>query len=370
MLVQIFKPLENSSETFAMNKIGDTTKITSLNIKERFYTYGTFTMEIPSDALFARNITENTLLYIDYKRWFRVDGIIDSGGMLEITGKDLKGLLADRITIYGMKQDTGTAGYDVFLGTTEEVLKHYIKNNLVNPVDENRRIFGLEIGLSLCRGIQQDSYMSRFENVAELAEKVCKNAKIGYKIDVDFERNKMIFDVIVGENKVENQSVKNRVVFDIGYGNIARVRYETNISSGSNAFYTTKSGASLEEDAVTQLIFRENETAPSGVYRREKHLNVSCKSVGEMDVYARKEMENYIDANSFEVDVKSFSEYGTIYNLGDIVTVKGNGITLDTNITEAETIYQGNSMSLRLTFGDKKPKPINILQTKINNQGV
>lgn len=369
LLIQLYKPLESDTETFAGNKLGDITKVTSLTFKDKLENYGSFTLNVPKSILFVDKIIKNTLLYVDYDYWLIVKGIVDVGNTLEITGFNLKSLLADRITLYGLTQGAGTTGYDVVQGSTETVIKHYIANNLTSPTDPNRKIVGLEIATDQHRGLATDTYMSRFELVNEAVEKICKNAKIGYDIKVDLATNKMIFDVIVGEDKSESQSERNRVIFAVDRNNVASARYETNISTGKNAFYSTKSGGGLETDAVTQLVFRED-TILSGINRREMHLNVSCDSVSDIATYAKKDMESYEDTDSFEIDVKGFAEYGDIYKLGDIVTVRNDTVSLDTIITEAETSYSGVNKSLKLTFGNKKPKLLNQISKQINNKGV
>lgn len=366
MIIQIFSPLISDADTFAGNKLGDITKVIKYSQKENFFGIGKFDLTIAAATLFSDKIEEDTLLYVDYTDWLVVTGVVEENGLLEIAGTDLKGYLDNRITLYGgTEQDTGTGGYDVIKGSTETVLKHYINNNLVNPLDSGRKIVGMTVAEDRLRGIAADTYMARLENVATLAEKVCKNGKIGYSIGVNLAANKFIFDVTEPIDKTVGQAERNRVVFAVERKNIANIKFERSIKDSKNAFYATKSGSSSDADALTQLVLREGDTAPTGIKRREMQLTVSCEGVSEMEKYARKDMKNYEDINSFEAEIKGYDEYRDIYNIGDIITIVRGDITVDTQITEAVRTITQNSKTLSLTFGNKKPKLLKQIETMI-----
>ena len=332
---------------------------------------GEFALTLPVGSNSADLIEANTLLWVDKADWLLVRNVHADHQLYTVTGHDLKGLLADRITLYGHEQDTGTYGYDVVQGSTETVLKHYIANNLTAPEDENRRIRGLILAADQGRGLASDTYMSRFQPLHELAEAVCKNGKIGYDITADLSLNKMIFDVVTGVDRSKGQASVNRVVFSRKFKNVLSLERESGITANKNVFYATKSGGTLESDATTVMVSGEEEV-PAGINRREMQLNVSCDSVADIETYALKDVNDYAKTDSFVVSPGSFDDYGPVYSLGDKVTIEDEAlnVTLDAVIAEAEKSITPEGRTLTLTFGTKKPRILNQLNIKINNKGV
>lgn len=366
--IQVFKPFENDEETFQSNKLGDIVTSSEFTIKNSFYGVGNFKLYLSADTNYADKIKEDYWLLVG-NDWVTVDDIVDENGTLTITGKELKGILSKRITLYQDENaPAGTEGYDVVQGTTEQVMKHYVTNNVISPSDVNRKIIGV-VNASEHTGSEyqnEDTYMSRFENVAELLEKVGKNKEFGWALVPDLTSDNIQFDVIKGANKVESQTERSRVIFAVNRKNISRITRSVGMSTCKNAFYATKSGGTLEADAITQLVTRE-ETAPTGVYRREMQMNVSCDSTTEIETYALKDAENYKRIDSFTVEVAG-NDFGTVYNLGDYVTIKNNTETCDTQITVAERTYKNSSSQLKLTFGNEKPKPVDKINQQLKNK--
>ncbi len=369
MLIQMFRPLTEVSHTFQSNKIGDITTASDFSYEPNFYTYGQFAIRIPFGVRFANLIEENTLLYVDHKYWLVVRDVVttidDGTREYEITGTDLKGITTSHLTLYPSSTLLGAQGYDVATGSSESIMKHYVDYNMINPTDLNRKVISLSNANDLNRGVSADTYMSRFEYVSDVLAKVGKNAQLGYDITVDLTNNKMVFDVLPAIDKSENQSERNRVVFDVERGNVKGIVVEKRSSTGKNAFYATKSGGSLEADAVTQLVC--DEPVPKGIYRREMQLNVSCESVEDIEIYARKDIGNYTNVLSFEQSIRA-SGFGDIFGLGDIVTIKNRVLgmvqhvqIIGAKITESDLI---------LVFNQHSPKLLDLINQKLKNKGV
>lgn len=368
---QIFKPLRAASDTFQKNKIGDCVSAISYTYRKKFYDVGEFTLILPSDCPAAATIGINTLLFADRTDWLIVRNVRREQSQYTITGYDLCGLLKDRITLYGAEQDVGAYGYDVVQGSTETVAKHYITNNIAEPTDPNRKVIGFTVAADQNRGLAEDTYMSRFEFLSDLEEKVCKNGGIGYDITVDLAKNAMIFDVLPIVDKTESQSERNRVVFAVERRNVLSLTHEFGATNSKNVFYATKSGGTLEADATTIMV-ADGDTAASGIDRREMQLNVSCDSISEVSKYALKDVENYRETESFEVSPADLSEYGKVYSVGDKVTVRSTlyGITMDAVITEAEKSVTSTGRTIAVTLGEAKPKPLDQIYQAIENKGV
>ncbi|MGN0689269.1 MAG: siphovirus ReqiPepy6 Gp37-like family protein [Oscillospiraceae bacterium] len=370
MRIQVFKPFETPEETFQSNKLADIKDGISLKIENSFYGVGKFTLVLPASAYGAETIDIDSWIYAGGQLVI-VDDIAEDGGYITVTGKELKGLLANRITLYSNDNaPAGTQGYDVFQGATEQVMKHYVEINAVSPADADRVIPGLilEADHTETEYQNEDTYMSRFDNLAELLEIVGKNKEFGWDIVPDLKAGTLTFVVIKGKDKTESQSERERVIFSPNRHNLQSYQRTFGMSSAKNAFYATKSGGTLEADAVTELVIKEGDI-PRGVHRREMQMNVGCDSVDEISKYALKDAENYKPTDSFKVDIAGrIQEYGKIYFLGDYVTIKNGSVVCNTQITAATKTYEGVSESLKLTFGNEKPKPIRNVKNEIKNK--
>ena len=250
-------------------------------------------------------------------------------------------------------------------------MKHYIANNIVNPLDINRVIPAFTLGENKNRGIANDSYMSRLEPLHELCEKLCKNANIGYDVKVDLLNNKQIFDVIDVTDHSASQRDRNQIIFEKGRNNVLSMEREVGNSNEKNVFYAVKSGGSLEADATVIAVTR-GEAQAAGIYRREMQLNVSCESVADIALYARQQMTPYQKTDSFKISAADVENFDNLFFIGDKVTIrdKSLNVTADVIIEGATKEIENSKKSITLEFGEGKPKIINQLNQKIIQKGV
>ena len=353
--------------SFQSQKVGDIQDITEYQYKKSLTDVGLFSMTIPLDTPYADEIAEDYYLFVDKKDWLLVQDVKKTETGYAITGTDLKGILATRITLYDVVNDT--MGFDSVSGSTEECCKHYIANNIVNPIDPNRTIPLVTLVTNQNRGIANDTYMSRFEYLHEVIKKLCENAKIGYTMYADVPNNKIIFDIVNIVDKTIDQQDRNRVVFDVKNKNVLSYERAKGNSTYKNAFYATKSGGGLETDATTKLC-HPTATAPKGIARKEIHLNVSCESVADIETYAKYQYKDYAKIDSLAIAPADVNGYGVIFDVGDKVTQKIDDEYVNTVIQSAEETYSGGNYNVTINFGDEQPQPLKYLKTMINNKGV
>lgn len=353
--------------SFQSAKVGDIFNITEYQYKKSLTDVGFFSMTIPPNTPFADEIAEDYYLFVDKKDWLLVQDVKKTETGYYITGTDLKGILATRITLYDVVNDT--MGFDSVNGSTEECCKHYVLNNIINPTDTNRIIPLVTLATNQNRGIANDTYMSRFEYLHEVIKKLCENAKIGYKMEADIMNNKIIFDVVDIVDKSIDQQDRNRVVFDENGHNISSYERVKGNSTYKNAFYATKSGGNLESDATTKLCLRDS-IVPKGIARKEIHLNVSCESVADIETYAKYQYKDYAKIDSLTIAPADVKGYGVLFDVGDKVTQKIGGEYVNKVIQSAEETYSGNNYNVTISFGDEQPQPLKYLKTMIKNKGV
>src|SRR5690625_5223908 len=104
-----------------------------------------------------------------------------------LTGYTLDGLMSRRITVPPVH-----TSHDRRQGNAELVMKHYVQNNFIDPVDPNRQMPMLEIAPVLNRG-SDIKWESRYKNVAEELENIGQIGNLGWTVYADIPRKKFVF---------------------------------------------------------------------------------------------------------------------------------------------------------------------------------
>ena len=169
--IRIFEAPE--AERPAFRTAGRAMAATAVTVVERLYTLGYFSIEIPREARHAMELKPGRLVLVDGTFWGIVDDLSLSAGTegeaLAVSGRQLKGIMQDRITIpAGFSGVAGTQGYDAVTGPTETLMQHFVRSNLGEAAQPQRRLFGLEIAPDRGRGILEDRYMSRHQVLSEV----------------------------------------------------------------------------------------------------------------------------------------------------------------------------------------------------------
>ncbi len=361
--------ISQGENIFQNSKVGDIANVLSYNYKKNLTKVGSFSMEIPKNTLYADKIEPESFILYD-NDWLIVDNIKLENDIYTIEGTDAKGLLSKRVTLN--KTEYGTEySFDSVEGNTEDCLKHFILTNLVNPINANRKIPLLTIAPSKGRGLENDSYTSRFEPLNEVATKLCQYGSLGYDITVDLPNDKMVFDVAEVIDKTSNQRDRNQVIFDIERGNIVSMSREKGKSNFKNVFIAGLEGGITDYIPYATEVLRSAET-PKGIKRNEMYINVSCENYTEVESMAKQEMPNYLETDSFSVEVNNPQEYGVIYEIGDKVTLRDAFINTmsDKVIRGFDKSMSNGQKTITLEFGEGKPKPLNKLEQKIKQKGV
>lgn len=355
MVIKVFSyPTESGS--FQDEFLLSTNKFVSYEYTKKWVGTGNFTLILPLTKDFLK-IVENCILCID-NDWLFVNNVKHNEKQIEVSGTDLNGFLDLRITAFGKTQVSGADGYDVVKGTTGECINHYINNNAVNPEDNNRKLPRLVIGQT-AKGKDKDSYMARLKMLSEVVGNLCLNATIGYEIVADLDNNRFVFNTLTGTDRSIEQTDNNYVILSQKRNNLYSATYERGNEDLLNAIYAT--GAD-----VTQTVYRDNNT-PSGILRRECAVDVSVESVADIKDYALNEVSGNIANNSYELDIAAVEDFGTLYKLGDYVTVKDavTGNTWTAQIVEATKTYSATEKKIKLTLGDAKTKLLNKIQNTV-----
>lgn len=365
--IRCYDPPEAGAPVFRSQ--GLVTAATSVTLVERHFTPGTFTVEVPWEARHANRLAVGRLVRAGDQDGPAFWGIIDSlaleagaaGQMLTVSGRQLKGLTQDRITIPpDFTTVTGAQGYDPANGPTETVMKHFVAANLFNPAQPGRILCGLDIAPDQGRGLPEDKYLSRHQILSDVLAALGEGAGLGYDIVPDLERHRLVFDVTQGEDHTAGQSARKRVILDVARKTALSQRYEYSAGDSRNLFYTTLAGAELADEALTVTYMREGEAEPVGIRRREAHLSLSASTPAAGEEYnelrrlALLEAEGWKPAECFTVELAPGPYvYRRDFQVGDLVTVRNQawGIAMDARLTEMQTAYTSAGVALSATFG-------------------
>ena len=367
--IRIFDPPEAGTPTF--RTAGRVTAATAVTAVERLYTPGYFSIEIPREARHAMELKPGRLVLVDGAFWGILDDLAleagTEGDMLAVSGRQLKGLMLDRITIpVGFSGVAGTQGYDAVTGPTETLMQHFVRANLGADAQPQRRLFGLELAEDLGRGFPEDRYMSRHEVLSDVLAALGEAAGLGWDLTPDLERHKFVFDVIQGADHTAEQSARKRVILEIPRKTALSQHYRRNTSDSRNLFYATMAGAEFADEALTASYVREGEEEPVGIRRREKHLEIVADTPAAGAEYQELKRLALLEAEAFR-PARSFTctlppgpyRYGADFALGDRVTIQNRdwGVSMHAPLTEMQTAWNSGGLTRTATFG---AAPLNV----------
>lgn len=356
------------------NLLGETSRYESLQITRSWHGLGVLEMWINRYRQHADKFLKGNIIfphnqlnkaYIIRHREIELDEKGKASENWIIRASPLKSYLSQRITIPIEGEE-----YDKIEGDAETVMKHYVNNHLVNPLDSKRKIPNLVIAPSQNRGIET-SWQSRYKNVAEEMETISLSIGLGWDIYLDIGNKQFVFDVYEGENLSANQSILPPVIFSPQLKSLKQLSY-----TESDLDYKNYAIVAGQGEGVDRRIIEAGEES-SGYERYE--LFVDARDVNEEEhpeegePYPRPEQDIISDLTSRgnqklsehsqevylegQILTKSPFVYQEDYDLGDIVTVQNKdwGVTMDSRITEVKEIYEASGFQLDVVFDNDKP---------------
>ena len=353
MFAKIFKPPTLTS-TFTDDFLFATDRISSYEYTKRWTKSGDFTLVCPFDKEILQALKLNGIIFFD-NDWLFIQTISYNGRQITVTGKDCKAFLESRIAL---PNNTGYTGYSSVSGTTAHCIEYYLNLNCINPTDTNRKLPLIFAGGTA--GLESDSYMARFEYISDIITAMCENAGIGYDIRGNIAGNGFKFYTLKGVDRSFNQDVNARVIFSSHWRNIVSQSFEHGIDNLLNAVYAT------DNADYSKLVT----TSANGISRRECNVSVGISNTDSwFEKYALNEVKDNVETESFEIAVP-FSNYGTDYELGDIVTVKDDFQNERFNklITEVTKSYSSGQRSISLALGTPRQKPVQQIVNNLLNQ--
>lgn len=303
-------------------------------------------------------LKDGDIIFIDPKKPLIIESIIidESKNQITIKGRDIKSILERRITVPTVGQ-----AHDSFKGNAEDVIKHYVETNAVNPVDKKRIINQLIIAPTTNKG-QILNWQSRYKYLNSEITNICKTTGLGWEITLDLVNNKFVFDVIEGKDLTNS---KQKVIFSEDFNNITDV-----IKTNDSKNYKTMgyvAGQGEGENREVKEVFKNNDT---GLDRRELFIDARDIEENQDDKLtdrAEAKLKNFDYITSTESTVSNTNFiYQKDWNLGDIVIRKSDSYFENLRVTEVTEVYE-KDFKIDVVLGDVIPNAIEEINEEINS---
>lgn len=282
-----------------------------------------------------------------------IQQVICEATTITINGKSLSELLNQRIIL-------------------NDVTVSAVESSLYDAWTDNQR--GLDVESSTVKGIPE-TYDGVLWGVqfGDAVQTVCKEVDLGFRIVLDLENNKKLFEVYKGEDKSEIDNPKG-VVFSTSKNTLSGIQIDNDDSSLKNVAYVFASDENQKRIVeivgdITGPERRELVVDQSGLMPEPEHdiLDENGNSIGTVPAETMEEfrerlrtigineLANYVSRLNFTAVVPT-SDYGKRYNLGDRVRCysKKYNLQLTVRITEMRRIVDTTGSQMELTLGEPK----------------
>jgi|GEM_PF-441568 len=343
------KPIKIIDKGF--NFLGEVDDYEALIFTRSWGGIGGFEIHINANKKYTDKLRKENIVFVNEKK----AGVIlyrefstDDNERLIVKGQQLKTYLGRRITI----PPTGRA-QDYKNDYVENIMKHYVEANCVNPADTKRKIERLKIAPLKSRGIKTQ-YQTRFKNLAEELEKLSLISGLGWDVYLDLKNKEFVFDVFEGRDLTAAQSVLPPAIFSVDYDNISSQKLIESAMGYKNTGYVGGQGEGI--DRTIQVVGEDAQ----GLERYEVFIDArDIEDSGDLSERGLQKLEELKEVMTFDNEILTQSNlvYEEDYNLGDLVTAINNKwrVVLDSRITEVTEIYEVGGYRINAVFGNNIP---------------
>lgn len=252
----------------------------------------------------------------------------------------------------------------IMKGTPEQLMRQMVKEQLITPEDEARRMPLIELGELQNFNMDEVEKQITYDNLQEALTDMSKTTELGYRLRLDYARKKLVFEVYRGTNRT--QGTEHPCIFTRKFKNVFTQEYNEDEGNYNNVCLVGGPGQDTDRVLVTV-------GSGSGLDRYEMFYNAAGYSEnGITDAVLREQlrqkglekMSAYYIAKAFEVKINK--EKAMKFELGDYVTCADTewGITVDTQVKVIQKGYSKTEASYVITLGDDVPTLINLIKAK------
>lgn len=273
-----------------------------------------------------------------------------------IKGLALKSITGQRITV-----PPDTLAYDSISANAETVMKLYVSNNIISPVDPNRSIAQMVNALNMNRG-SSITWQSRYKNLAEELSDISLNSGLGWIVSLDILQKQLVFDVLEGKDLTVNQTVNPPVIFSPQFDSLKSLSFTESDLNYKNVGIVGGQGEGAAR-SITEV------GTGSGLNRHEVFIDARDID-GDLAVRGQQKLQEFLTEQYLEGQILTNSpfKYEIDYDLGDVVTVQNKDwyVTMDTRITEIKEFYEVSGFKIEATFGNNRPTLIQKIKQELS----
>lgn len=318
---------------------------------ERYSSYGEF------ELYTSMNYGLCKLFQLGYYLWnkdttqvmiietIRIDTNSEEGAHLTISGRSLESILERRI-IWNQT---------ILEGNFQNGIKKLLDENIINPVDQSRKIPNLMFKVSEDPGIAEIAVNAQFrgDNLYEAVMNLCNAENIGFRVTLK-DDNMFVFELYMGVDRSYNQFENSYVVFSPKFENIVNSNYlESNktlktvtlvVGEGDGTAQKTTT-VSLQSGSGFGLDRREMFTDARDISSQSGDETLSDSEYMSQLINKGKEQlaENAI-TSSFEGEIETSHMfcYGKDFYKGDIVQLE-NEYGFGSRVRVTEMVWSQNT---------------------------
>lgn len=268
----------------------------------------------------------------------------ENGDYLTISGRSAESIIGRRII---PKQ----ANYS---GTTENVIRQMMIDNIIDPVDPWRKMDFVSLGTARGWTESIDKQVTG-KNLLETISDLCVSENYGFELV--FSNGTFTFELFKGVDRTFDQTANQYVIFSPTFENLGNTEYSRDTTTYYNSVFVAGQG----EGSNRYIVEADNEEK-TGLFLREKWIDSRNTSRttddGELTVEAyrdlliqqgKEELEIAKEKTTFGGEILNTNTYiyGVDYNLGDVVQIVNEyGITGTATITEIDEIEDENGYKI------------------------
>ena len=333
--------------------VGVVDKYVSLVWTIRYDEAGEFELETIYTPEIRALLLQDYLVTTDLKNRYAVIQSIDiekdddGNATMVVKGKTIEIILDRRIILkivrFGNENDNTRV-------SIQNSMKTLINDNIIDPSDVYRRIDNFRFVDNKEKEVVERVFADTFHQISvyEAISGTCKDSHLGFKLLLN-EYGEFYFSLYKGHD------LTGKVLFSPYYNNINDTKFSTDSETHKNTLITTN-----EENET--VIFTNEETMPSGIYRKEVFENLSELKDDSKETYSIEEIEaKAIKKLNLDHKVKTgfdgeiitnmIYKYGEDYDVGDRVWIEDEyGNTDAVYISEIVFTCDENGLTIIPTF--------------------
>jgi hypothetical protein len=308
---------------------------------ERYNAAGDVQLVFPANTVEAAGIIEGTFLYLDGSNEVMiVDTINTEDGLTKAVGQTLVGFLVNRISRPGWDDATnnwamsGSAGTIAnFIVTKMLITGGYMQLNLV-LANGAAEIFS---GLSVATAVTGTSLNVAipFGNVYDAIKSICDLDDLGFNMtpnDILAGTGAMTFKCYRGLDRTSTQGTNGIVIFESAIDTFTNIKELRSISGYRHACYAWPANITAQSQIGVAYATGASVSTPTGFARRTMAIIVDDvdSTIANLSAILTQRAKdalannNYIRMLDGQLVPQQQFVYGTHYNLGDIVELRGS----------------------------------------------